>query len=482
MSVLEHYKKKQRDKYKKKYGIEIFKKAEHVFNLDNWTPQEGKQTIAWNYIVGNEVNEIGYGGTRGTGKTEIGVNANIHFMLILKDKFNGIYLRNTSKALKPVFRRVIRALKREGLKEKRDFKADKAGMTIELTNGALLSFYHLEGDGLENIQGENISHITFEEPQYIKDMETTLAHVKAMWRSPFKDVVKKLMMFFNPLGASTRFLKEYFVDGGSCNVKTETTYSEVLKRELFTKKVFIHATLHDNPLLLQSDPEYVLALEKLPPHFRKAWLEGDFNIQSGIAFPDLSLENNGFEDKHFRPYDYPYYISYDWGYTDASVFGFYAMVENGYGNKILIKFKELVYKSLSAQDQALNLKREINNLDRGANLKGCVADTQIFAKNGADGTPVASFFKAQKIHFQRAKKSRISGFQHLYSAIASKKLLITKECKYFWETVPKLLLSDTGDGDVEKVGQEDHAYDETRYMIMHLASKLGLKEQLQYGE
>ncbi|MCL2567182.1 MAG: phage terminase large subunit [Alphaproteobacteria bacterium] len=463
--LVENYKLKLATKYLKKYGIILFKNKEVKQELKHWQPQPEAQSRFFEYLLSSHINILGYGGTRGSGKTEVGINGIIALMFDLADKFNGMYIRNTAKGLKPVFRRLKKALIREGLKERKDFFCNKVDMQIELKTGALLSFFYVDGEGLENIQGENFSHVIFEEPQYIKDMNAALSAVKAMWRSAH-GITKKMIFLFNPLGASTKWLKDYFVSNGSYNITEEDGL----------QKVFVFASVNDNKILLKNDPSYYKMLENLPEVYRKAWLEGDFNVLSGVAFDNLTFEGNGFEDKSFRPYDYPYYISYDWGFSDASVIGFYSLITNEHGIKTLVKFKELVYKGVDAETQARNLKRELSYLDYGKNLKGAVADGQIFAKSGATGTPIADYFREVGINFVRAKKDRLSGFQHLYSAINNKRLVISKACKYFWDTVPNLVLSDKYDGDIERnPKQEDHAYDETRYMIMHLANELKIK-------
>lgn len=50
---------------------------------------------------------------------------------------------------------------------------------------------------------------------------------------------------------------------------------------------FIHATVDDNPQLLEASPEYVQMLDLLPDDVRAAWRYGDWDALAGTFFPEF---------------------------------------------------------------------------------------------------------------------------------------------------------------------------------------------------
>jgi phage terminase large subunit len=438
-----------------KYGVVLRKNSLGKFMVEGnnvvralkiteWSPLLGQQRSVYDKFVGDEVNIVGYGGARGSGKSEIGVNGNLELMYKLGKNYNGIYLRNKAAELVEIMGRFKAALMRDKVK----FSFNSMWRILTIENGAIIRFFYVENSGLESLQGGNISHITYEEPQYFKNLASVVAKVNAMWRTPYNICLKQLFLF-NPMGPSTKFLKEYLVDLENLGIVEENGI----------KKIFFRAKLDDNPLLLKNSPNYIKQLENLPTMMRDAWLMGNFDIKSGLAFDFLTQERNGFKDEMFKATKYPWYIAMDWGFLDPVAIGFYCVFED----ELIIKFDELKLVAKTPLEVANILKEKIRILGGEANIMGMVADPSIF--NHTQGLSIAEQFANEGIYFSRANNQREAGFMRMYHLLKEQKFLIDVKCEYFWRSVPELLLDENRDGDIVQ-GGDDHSYDETRYGLM----------------
>jgi len=422
----------------------------------NWVALEGKQQLVFDYITNdnNNYNIVGFGGSRGIGKSEIGINSALFLMYKLGIFFNGVYLRNTSKDLTiDIILRLELALARDGLKKNKDYTFNKTTKQLVLLNGARLLFHYVENGGMNSLQGANITHCFVEEPQYMKDLHDINTRLQGVWRTT-EGVVKKQVWCFNPLGVGTSFLKEKFVDKGN----------EPFFDENKNKCVFVKAEIKDNPKL---DSQYIASLENMPEAYKNAWFHGNFDITTGLAFPMLNLENNGFRDDTFRPDLFKWFISLDWGYHDPTIVGFYCITDN----KAIIKFDEMVLLQKTPDEVGHFIKLKVSQLDKKRMVK-CVADSQIHNISGLRNDPTETIadciFKNSGIIFAPATKNRQAGYLKMYSLIKNRIFFIDEKCKYFWNSVPKLQLDDNPRFEADILSsKDDHSYDETRYALMN---------------
>lgn len=96
------------------------------------------------------------------------------------------------------------------------------------------------------------------------------------------------------------------------------------------KRIYIHATLNDNPHI---DPEYKRSLEALPEAEKRAKLYGDWNAYSGQVFDEFRDRNYPDEPGNathvIAPFDIPAWwpriVVGDWGYAAMTWIGFGAI-------------------------------------------------------------------------------------------------------------------------------------------------------------
>ena len=101
-----------------------------------------------------------------------------------------------------------------------------------------------------------------------------------------------------------------------------------------------------------------------------------------------------------------------------------------------------------------------------------VADSAIFSSD--NGVPIIEAFEEQGIYFDKSAKgtgSRIHGKMQCHYRLAfdldgRPMFQVFKTCKHFIRCIPALVYSETNVEDVD-TDQEDHNYDEFRYLAQH---------------
>lgn len=157
-----------------------------------------------------------------------------------------------------------------------------------------------------------------------------------------------------PGGIGHTFVKKRFIDpcpeGG-----------KVIIGKGNNKRIFIHATLADNPHI---DPTYSQSLDGRPEAERKAKKFGDWNAYLGQVFDE-------FRDKHYtdepdnalhviEPFDipswWPRFVIGDWGFTAMTYIGFYAVSPS----KRLYQYRELAFLKTKIADWGMVVKEFID--------------------------------------------------------------------------------------------------------------------------
>lgn len=263
----------------------------------------------------------------------------------------------------------------------------------------------------------------------------------------FKVIIPTFVRFeqFKFIFTYNRFLEE------------DPVLTEYKRRE--TRALHIYSTYLDNE---HTNEETIREAESL-----KAISEAEYNhvwlgLPGGkyIAFPTLSLEHNGFYDPYFKPDNYPWYISMDWGFSDWCAVGFYCLVDE----KIIIKFDEMKFNHKTPQEAAALILDRMLAYRRETYVKGFI-DPSAYRRDRGE-VSIADEMAGAGLFLDRAYNDRAVGFQRLRRMIDKQQLLIGTNCSYFWQTVPNIVMSDKKPGDIHQDGVDDHCYDETRYATM----------------
>jgi hypothetical protein len=323
-----------------------------------WQPHPGPQTAV---LVRGE-KEILYGGSRGGGKTDAGI------AWLMKP----IQERNEAGGWKyPNYRALVLRLHAEDLGEWVDranriysaFGAKKKGRPPQFVfpGGHTIITNHLQDESAYmKYQGQEFQRILIEEVTHIPDK---LWYLKLLGscRSTFPGLEPQVFLTTNPGGPGHQWVRRRFVqvDGfkdesgkwiapdpdstGNSAPRDEKGHAIRMEQippatpfwvpESKSWRIFIPASVDDNPTLIQNDPGYITFLDSLPENLKKAWRHGDWNSFSGQFFTEFRplgpMANEPAEARHVIGTKSPVAkmenwwfrrIAADWGYAhDAAV-------------------------------------------------------------------------------------------------------------------------------------------------------------------
>lgn len=228
--------------------------------------------------------------------------------------------------------------------------------------------------------------------------------------------------------------------------------------------VFIQSLPADNPYLPQS---YWDELNSLPPTLRKAWVEGDWNVFSGMAFPGWSAAH--VVERFDIPAYWPRVCGIDWGY--AKPFCCLWLAKDPDSGRHFI-YRELYQAGLTDQQQA----RLIKEYTRDEPVSFYFADPSMWQKKTQQIiTSTADEYMKEGIPLTAADNDRLSGKRKVDRFLmplpdGRPGLQVVAGCKNLLRTFPLLAYDEHQPEDID-TEQEDHAYDALRYVLTQITGK-----------
>lgn len=245
--------------------------------------------------------EILFGGSRGPGKTDTG----IVWMCkpIANPKYRGLVIRKNADDLRDWIDRARRMYFGLG--------AEVVGKPAEIRfpSGAKIVTGHLKDDNAyEKYQGHEYQRMLIEELTQIPDEERYLRLISSC-RSTVDGLDPRVFCTTNPLGPGHVWVKKRFVDPAPAMEKFKD-------KETGRTRIFIPATIDDNPTLLEKDPEYRNFLNGLPSELRAAWRDGSWDVMVGMFFDNFDRKLTVYNpaDVKILP-TWKRFRSVDWGYS-----------------------------------------------------------------------------------------------------------------------------------------------------------------------
>ena len=332
-------------------------------------------------------------------------------------------------------------------------------------------------------QGKAFDYIGFDELTHFDYDEYTYLYSRCRPNGPGTRCYIRATT--NPGGKGHNWVKDRFITAAppmtpitqDVEVEDNKGNKVTIKRD----RIFVPATVFDNQELLRNDPGYIASLGMLPEAEKKALLMGDWNSFSGQCFTEWLNDPKHYLDRKWThvvepfpiPDSWPIYRGMDWGYSRPFSVGWYAVAPGG----CLYRFRELygctgepnVGVKWTPQKCAETIY-EIEHTDpniKGKHVYG-VADSAIFATDS--GVPIIDAFEQAGIYFDKASKMRIDGKMQVHYRLAmdlngDSMFHVFSTCKHFIRCIPSLVYSETNVEDVDS-DQEDHNYDEFRYIAM----------------
>lgn len=238
-------------------------------------------------------------------------------------------------------------------------------------SGAKIIMGHLDDDrAAEKYFGNVVHRAAVDELTFI-DNFSNYTKLYSCVRSNVKGIQAQMLLTGNPGGPGTAWVMSRFVEPIDDNGDIIPPLTTIAEREWnpFTKKVeamtriFIPASLKDNPKLVEKDPLYYNRLAGLPDAQRKAYLEGDWHALGGTFFPEFrSKHRDGEPDwachviptgsRPLMPW-LPRFASCDWGFRHSAVV--YGAVKDLNGQVII--HKELVLNETGSVELGFEIGR-----------------------------------------------------------------------------------------------------------------------------
>lgn len=435
-----------------------------------WRAQPGPQTISLQ--TPDTVREMLVGGARGGGKTDFGL---VWMAQPVKNpRYRGLVIRKHVSDLRDWIDRAQRMY--QGLGVKIGYRP----WEMTFPSGARIYTGHLKDDqSYTQWMGQEFQRMLIEELTQIPD-EKRYVQLRTSNRSTVPGIPARMAATTNPGGVGHAWVKKRFVDPA----KPYTIFAT--KGDL--KRVYIPATIDDNPALYKVDPDYVRQLEELKetdPDLWKAWRLGDWSIIAGQAFREW---NNLLHISGRPPFplaDCKKFIGFDWGYSAWGVALWIAMTpQNQWGVQRYYVYRELWMKEQEPREWAKQfrllqkldgvrdiwLPHDCFNKEMGASI------AEIFRTDGNMNVRQAQTLKKNARHMRKAIMHSV-----LADAIDGLPYLqMHPNCVQLADSIPELITDENDPEDINSLGN-DHGYDALTEALMMEAPQLGQSGGVKLG-
>lgn len=309
-------------------------------------------------------------------------------------------------------------------------------------NGSRLKLGYCDNEAdVYQYQGQEYDVIGLEEATHFT--EAQMQFLTTCNRSTRTDFSPRMYYTCNPGGVGHGWVKRLFINREYQNSEKPEDY------------LFIPASVYDNKVLMDANPDYITNLQNLPEAKRRAYLEGDWDALEGQYFEEFR------RDKHVvKPFEIPgewrRFRSMDWGYNDPCCVLWHAVDTEGR----VYTYREMWVRTTLARDVA----REVVRLTGEEKIAYTVASPDMWQKRGVrdiDGESIADTFIANGVPVLQADNSRVIGWQRMreYMDDAPDGLpwwQIFDCCRNLINTIPEMVYDEHNAEDIAD-GLNDHA-------------------------
>ena len=406
------------------------------------------------FLKAGKVFEVAYLGGAGSGKSSV--------LLI-----DAVRQMNEPDALAVVFRRTSPELRQlieysQQLYKPIGGQFKGMGNTWHFPSGGKIVFSHMEQnkdkykwDGVQITAGVFFDEIThFEEDMYL--------YLHSRCRTTNPKLVPRVRCSGTPVGQHIDWVRKRFVDKGGYQIHVD--------KETGLDRLYIPATLDDNPYLTMVDKNYEARLKMQGEKVYQALRYGDFSQIEGVCFPELS--NDHLLDSYTPSEGQTIIRGFDWGFT--APFATVWLAEDPDGS--LICFKEYVGTRdgtnkglmMGANEVARTIKDiEMSN---GISPRYAPADPAMWSKQNIEDS-IANIFEMEGLFITRATTALMEGTQQLHMRLIPNeqtqkpKLYFTKDVPYTYNTLKNIMV-DRRNPEIYDSNGFDHCVDALRYAIM----------------
>ena len=299
-----------------------------------------------------------------------------------------------------------------------------------------------------NYQGKAFDFIGFDELTHFEWEEYSYLMSRNRPTGPGTRVY--LRATTNPGGVGHGWVKARFITPAPPGTPIVEEYPvrmpDGTEKKLKRARVFIPSSVFDNPALLENDPAH---------YDDQRWT----HVIAPFAIP-----------KHWK-----IYRGYDFGFSKPFSVGWYAADEEGR----LYRVKEL-YGCTGRPNEGLRIDpveqarqiREVEQNDpllRGRVIQG-IADPAIFDESRGESIAAMMERAPNFLHWRPGDHTRLAGKMQFHYRLAfdgegRPMFQVFSTCRHFIRTIPNLVYDESNVEDID-TRQEDHIYDECRYVLM----------------
>ena len=249
-------------------------------------------------------------------------------------------------------------------------------------------------------------------------------------------------------------------------------------------RVFIPSSIFDNPALLENDPDYLASLAAMPEAEKQALLYGSWDSFSGQVFTEWRNDPNHYQDQRWTHVIARSPSRSTGRSTGATICGIFeallsGVVRGGRGGAALphqgavrlhrTPQRGSAHRARWSRHGASGRPEQNDPVLRGRVVQG-IADPAIF-----DDEPGREHRRhdgaGAELSALDARRPHPSGGQvqmHYrlnFDGEGRPMLQVFNTCKHFIRTIPNLVYDESNVEDID-TRQEDHIYDECRYVLM----------------
>lgn len=318
-------------------------------------------------------------------------------------------------------------------------------------NGSIIKFGHYSSGDDEEYQGQEYDWIFMDEAtQFTEYQFRTLG---ACLRGSTK-IPRRMYLTCNPGGVGHMWVKRLFIS---------KQYQNGEKPEDYT---FIHATVDDNPQLLEASPEYVQMLDLLPDDVRAAWRYGDWDALAGTFFPEFRSETHVIKPFWRIPSEWKKYRAFDYG-LDMFACLWIAVDFDG---------RCYVYRELQQPDVIVSdaAKLMLSLTPPEEHIEFTIAPPDMWNRQKDSGRSMAELFMENGVGIIRGSNNRVQGWmsvKEMLKPLQSEEdrpgILVTEDCQALCTNLPAIQHDDKNPSDCATQPHEiTHICDALRYFCV----------------
>lgn len=334
-----------------------------------------------------------------------------------------------------------------------------------------------------NYQGKRYDFIAFDELTHFTWDEYSYMFSRNRPSGPGTRVYMRATT--NPGGIGHGWVKDRFITVAppmtpvTDTIEVVDTAGKLIKME--RKRIFVPSTVFDNKELLKNNPQYLASLAMLPEAERNALLYGSWDSFDGQVFREWKNDPLHYDDQLWthviRPFAIPkewrIYRGFDFGYAKPFSVGWYAVDYDGRIYRVAEFYGCTGAPNVGIRYTPQEIAKEILRIEaEDSNLKGRkiigVADPSIFDESR--GQSVAAMMESVGVYWSGGDNTRIAGkmqyhYRFAFDEDGRPMFYCFNTCKHFIRTIPTLVYDERHVEDID-TAQEDHIYDECRYVLM----------------